>query len=115
MSKNGAGKQMHRACPPNIQKGYADVSSRAMALTPQTVPEGKYELRAEAKTNCGKRVFCIEGKFDVTTRIEACCPKLHSAGKFTTDKTNPTHSVINRLDFYLTIGVTTQRRHAVKH
>ena len=59
--------RMHRACPPDIKKGYAVVSSPPMPLTPQTVPEGKYELRAEAMTQDGKRIFCIEGSFDVTT------------------------------------------------
>ena len=59
--------RMHRACPPDIAKGYAVVSSPPMPLTPQTVPEGKYDLRAEAMTQDGKRIFCVEGRFDVTT------------------------------------------------
>lgn len=59
--------RMHRACPRAIQKGYVVVSSPPMPLTPQTVPEGKYELRAEAMTQDGKRIFCVEGSFDVTT------------------------------------------------
>ena len=57
----------HRSCPPNIQKGYAVVSSPPLPLSPQTVREGKYELRAEARTQGGKRIFCVEGSFDVTT------------------------------------------------
>lgn len=59
--------RMHRACPPNIEKGYAVVSSPPMPLTPQIVPQGKYDLRAEAMTQGGKRIFCVEGSFDVTT------------------------------------------------
>ena len=59
--------RMHRACPPNIGKGYAVVSSPPMPLTPQTVPLGKYNLRAEATTQDGKRIFCVEGSFDITT------------------------------------------------
>ena len=58
---------MHRACPPDIAKGYAVVSSPPMPLTAQTVPVGKYNLRAEAMTQDGKRIFCVEGVFDVTT------------------------------------------------
>jgi hypothetical protein len=38
-----------------------------MPLSPQEVPEGKYELRAEARTQDGKRIFCVEGSFDITT------------------------------------------------
>ena len=59
--------RMHRACPPKIGKGYAVVSSPPMPLTPQTVPQGKYNLRAEATTQDGKRIFCVEGSFDITT------------------------------------------------
>ena len=59
--------RMHRACPPNIGMGYAIVSSPPIPLTPQTVPQGKYNLRAEAITQDGKRIFCVEGSFDITT------------------------------------------------
>ena len=59
--------RLHRACPPEIGVGYAVVSSPPMPLTPQTVPEGKYDLRAEAMTQEGKRIFCVQGAFNVTT------------------------------------------------
>ncbi|KAI1375832.1 hypothetical protein F4677DRAFT_445994 [Hypoxylon crocopeplum] len=58
---------MHRSCPPSIQEGYAVVSSPPVPLHPQMVPVGRYELRAEAKTQNGRRIFCVEGSFDVTT------------------------------------------------
>ncbi|KAL8724613.1 MAG: hypothetical protein Q9181_006753 [Wetmoreana brouardii] len=57
----------HRSCPPSIQGGYAVVSSPPVPLTPQTVPEGRYQVRAEAMTQDGRRIFCVEGSFDVTT------------------------------------------------
>lgn len=56
----------HRSCPPSIEKGYAVISSPPMPLTPQTVPEGRYEVRAEAVTQDGRIIFCVEGSFDVT-------------------------------------------------
>ena len=58
--------RLHRSCPPSIQSGYAVVSSPPIPLTPLTVPEGRYDLRAEATTQDGRRVFCVEGSFDVT-------------------------------------------------
>jgi hypothetical protein len=57
--------RLHRACPPNIQKGYTEISSPPIPLSPMTVPEGKYELRAEARTQDGRRIFCIDGSFDI--------------------------------------------------
>ena len=38
-----------------------------MPLTPYTAPEGRYDLRAEAMTLEGERIFCVKGEFDVTT------------------------------------------------
>lgn len=64
---SGGEPRLHRACPPEIGVGYAVVSSPPMPLTPQTVPEGKYDLRAEAMTLDGRRIFCVQGTFDVTT------------------------------------------------
>lgn len=58
--------RFHRSCPPSIQEGHALVSSPPMLLSPQTVPEGRYEVRAEAMTQDGRRIFCVEGSFDVT-------------------------------------------------
>jgi hypothetical protein len=57
----------HRSCPPEIRVGYAVVESPPMPLYPQQVPEGKWDLRAEATTQEGKRIFCIQGTFNVTT------------------------------------------------
>ena len=59
--------RFHRSCPPDIQEGYALISSPPMPLSPQTVPEGRYQIRAEATTQDGRRIFCVEGGFDVTT------------------------------------------------
>jgi hypothetical protein len=56
----------HRSCPPAIEKGYAEIWSPPMPLNPLMVPEGKYEVRAEATTQDGRRIFCVEGSFDVT-------------------------------------------------
>ena len=64
---NHAAPSMHRACPPDIEKGYAVVSSPPMPLSPDEVPVGEYEIRAEAITQDGKRIFCVEGIFNVTT------------------------------------------------
>ena len=64
---SGGKPRMHRACPPEIGVGYAVISSPPIPLTPLTVPEGKYDLRAEAFTQQGQRIFCIQGTFDVTT------------------------------------------------
>ncbi len=58
--------RFHRSCPPSIQEGYALVSSPPMPLSPQTVPEGRYEVRADAMTQDGRRIFCVEGSFYVT-------------------------------------------------
>lgn len=57
----------HRSCPPSIHEGYALVSSPPMPLYPFVVPEGRYEIRAEAMTQDGRRIFCVEGAFNVTT------------------------------------------------
>lgn len=57
--------RLHRSCPPSIHEGYAIVSSPPMPLSPQTVPEGSYALRAEAMAQDGRRIFCVEGSFDV--------------------------------------------------
>lgn len=59
--------RMHRSCPPNIQEGYAEMSSPPMPLYPEIVPVGRWEIRAEAMTQDGRRIFCVEGDFDVTT------------------------------------------------
>ena len=59
-------RRMHRACPPDIEKGYAVTSSPPMPLSPQTVPWGKYNLRAETTPQGGKRILCIDGIFDIT-------------------------------------------------
>ena len=64
--KSTALPRFHRACPPAIHEGYTIISSPPMPLTPLTVPEGKFEVRAEAKTQEGKRIFCVEGTFNVT-------------------------------------------------
>lgn len=64
---SGGEPRLHRACPLEIGVGYAVMSSPPMPLTPQTVPEGKYDLRAEATTQEGRRIFCVQGTFDVTT------------------------------------------------
>jgi len=58
---------LHRSCPSGIKEGYAEVSSPPMPLRPDMVPTGRYELRAEAKTQDGRRIFCVEGSFDITT------------------------------------------------
>ena len=63
----GREPRLHRACPPEIGVGYAVVSSPPMPLTPLTAVEGKYDLRAEAMTLEGQRIFCVQGTFDVTT------------------------------------------------
>ncbi len=44
-----------------------DAEVRMHAPRLSTVPEGKYEPRAEARTQGGKRIFCVEGSFDVMT------------------------------------------------
>lgn len=43
------------------------MKSPAMPLSPQEVPEGLWEVRAEATTKDGRRIFCVEGSFNVTT------------------------------------------------
>lgn len=65
--------RIHRACPPDIKKGYAVVGSPPMPLSPQRVPWGKYNIRVEAMTQGGKRIFCVEaqGSFDIMTYAEA--------------------------------------------
>ncbi len=63
----GREPRLHRACPPEIGVGYAVVSSPPIPLTPLTAVVGKYDLRAEAMTLEGRRIFCIQGMFDVTT------------------------------------------------
>ena len=65
--EHNAASLMHRACPPDIDKGYAVMSSPPMPLSPDEVPVDTYKLRAEAITQDGKRIFCIEGTFNVTT------------------------------------------------
>jgi len=56
----------HRSCPPGIQAGYAEISSPPIPLYPGITPEGRWEIRAEATTQDGRRIFCVEGEFDVT-------------------------------------------------
>jgi hypothetical protein len=61
-SKNG----MHRSCPPSIQPGYAWVNSPGIPLYPFMVPVGLYDIRAEAMTQDKRRIFCVEGTFNIT-------------------------------------------------
>ena len=63
----GRTPRLHRSCPPEIGVGWAMVSSPPIPLTPLTAVEGRYELKAEAMTGEGERIFCVEGGFDVTT------------------------------------------------
>ncbi|KAK8023732.1 Phosphatidylglycerol/phosphatidylinositol transfer protein [Apiospora rasikravindrae] len=58
--------EMHRACPSDIQRGYAEISSPTLLLYPEFVPIGKWKVRAEATTLEGRRVFCVEGEFLVS-------------------------------------------------
>jgi hypothetical protein len=58
--------RMHRSCRPGIRQGYATVSSPPLPLYPQMVPVGRWEIRAEAKTQDGRRIFCVKGEFNVT-------------------------------------------------
>ncbi|KAK7946243.1 Phosphatidylglycerol/phosphatidylinositol transfer protein [Apiospora aurea] len=53
--------EMHRVCPSGIRKGYAEISSPPVLLYPEFVPIGKWEVRAEATTREGRRIFCVEG------------------------------------------------------
>ncbi|KAK8070579.1 hypothetical protein PG997_010782 [Apiospora hydei] len=55
--------EMHRTCPSGILKGYAEIGSPPMLLYPEFVPIGKWEVRAEAMTREGRRIFCVEGSF----------------------------------------------------
>lgn len=48
---------LHRACPPAIGKGYAEIWSPPMPLYPLMTPEGWYEIRAEATTRMGGVYF----------------------------------------------------------
>lgn len=57
--------RQHRSCPPGIQKGYATISSPPIPLYPEAFPVGRYDLRAEALTQDGRRIFCVKGEFDV--------------------------------------------------
>jgi hypothetical protein len=57
---------MHRSCPPSIHPDYAVIQSPDMPLYPERVPLGEWELRAEAFTQDGRRIFCLEGTFNVT-------------------------------------------------
>jgi len=56
----------HRSCPPAIQEGYAVISSPPIPMYPSVAPEGIWEVRAEATTQDGRRIFCVEGSFNVT-------------------------------------------------
>lgn len=58
---------MHRSCPPAIEKGYAEITSPAIPLYPFMDLLGEWKLRAEATTQKGEIIFCVEGTFDVTT------------------------------------------------
>ena len=57
--------RMHRSCPPAIQEGYAEILSPPIPLG-WPVPEGEWEVRAEAMTQDRKRIFCVQGTFNVT-------------------------------------------------
>jgi hypothetical protein len=56
----------HRSCPPSIHPGYAKISSPPIPLYPFAAPVGEWEVRAEATTQDGRRIFCVEGTFNVT-------------------------------------------------
>ena len=58
--------RLHRACPLAIRNGYAVVSSPPLPLTALTVPERKFEVQAEATTQDGKSIFCVERSFNIT-------------------------------------------------
>ena len=75
------GAYSHRSCPPGIREGYAVISSPPIPLSPGygfthgKLPKdfleylstdlyiGKYEIRAEATTQDGRSIFCVEGSF----------------------------------------------------
>lgn len=59
--------EMFRSCPSGIKQGYAVITSWPIPLFPGYVPVGWYEARAEAITQDGRRIFCVEGTFEVTT------------------------------------------------
>lgn len=61
----GREPRLHRARPPEMGFGYAVVSSPPMPLTPLTAVEGKYDLHAEAMTQEGQRISCIQDTFNV--------------------------------------------------
>lgn len=52
---------LHRACPPGIKPGYTRIESPAMPLYPHFNLEGRWDVHAEANTEDGRRIFCVEG------------------------------------------------------
>jgi hypothetical protein len=58
-------KTLHRACPPGINPGYARIEAPPLPLYPFFNLDGKWDVHAEATTDDGRRIFCIEGTFVV--------------------------------------------------
>lgn len=56
---------MSRASPA-IEEGYTEIDSPAMPLYPGMNLAGEWTVRAEATTQKGERIFCVEGTFNVT-------------------------------------------------
>ncbi|TVY34234.1 hypothetical protein LOCC1_G008622 [Lachnellula occidentalis] len=56
----------HRSCPPAIQEGYAEIQSPHIPVQPPMVPDGLYEIRANATTQDGRSIFYVEGSFNIT-------------------------------------------------
>lgn len=59
-------KEMFRSCPSGIREGDAVITSWPIPLWPEYVPVGWYKAKAEAVTQDGRRIFCVEGTFEVT-------------------------------------------------
>ncbi|KAM7212920.1 hypothetical protein V8F06_011675 [Rhypophila decipiens] len=57
---------LHRSCPEGIREGYAVLTSWPIPLFPGFVPTGRFHAKAEAITQDGRRIFCVEGTFEVT-------------------------------------------------
>jgi hypothetical protein len=57
---------IYRSCPPSIHLGYTEIKSPGIPLYPFRVPLGEWEVRAEAFTQDGRRIFYMEGTFNIT-------------------------------------------------